>query len=494
MKQNLKPDAQARLKRFVARPAQLLRAVLVDRLGATATWFALLALPLAVLILGGVDLGRAMNERARLQDALDAATLMVARSGAQTPQAMATVGSQALTPEFNANGGSATITGSSFANGPNNTVVGTAQGRFSTIILGLFIPGGQLTLSANTTVRRGQPIPVELALVLDTTGSMAGQKITDLKNAAKSLVQKLTVNPNGNVKIGIVPFAQYVNVGVGYRNQPWISVPADYTQHVTPACSTQTTRTTCQTQTYSCTQYSDGEPYQTTCSRSINCVTTPLNPPVTTCPAPYDVQHKWYGCVGSPIPYPKNVQDSDPSRVYPGFMDITCASALTPLTNVQGQVISAINQLSASGNTYIPAGLAWGFNMLSAAQPLTEAAPYDPANNNSNPHKTLVLMTDGFNSVNWNPANGNHNVAVNFAAGQTAVSANAYTTELCNNIKTQKIEVFTIAFQVTDPQIKTILQNCASDGSHYFDAADTAGLNAAFDQIANALYSIYISQ
>ena len=73
----------------------------------------------------------------------------------------------------------------------------------------------------------------------------------------------------------------------------------------------------------------------------------------------------FFGCVGSPA-YPKNVEDTDPTRRYPGLLETgsSCGSEITPLTANHGQVISAIEKLSAVGETYIPAGMAWGLGIL----------------------------------------------------------------------------------------------------------------------------------
>ena len=59
---------------------------------------------------------------------------------------------------------------------------------------------------------------IEIAIALDTTGSMdPGNKLTDAKKAASDLVDTLFgpsgVNPR--VKVGIVPFHHYVNIGTG---------------------------------------------------------------------------------------------------------------------------------------------------------------------------------------------------------------------------------------------------------------------------------------
>ena len=64
----------------------------------------------------------------------------------------------------------------------------------------------------------------EIALVLDNTGSMRGQKLTNLKDAATKLVDSLsstTKDPN-DLRIALVPFTMTVNVGPTYQTADWI--------------------------------------------------------------------------------------------------------------------------------------------------------------------------------------------------------------------------------------------------------------------------------
>ncbi|ALL11999.1 TadE/TadG family type IV pilus assembly protein [Caulobacter henricii] len=463
--------------------------------GAVAVQFAFLALPIALLCFGLLDMNRVGMQRRQLQDALDAATLIAARANVTTDAELDTLGDAALASEIAGLGITVPAANSTFKGGAENSVIGTVKSDLKPIIANLWT-NADVSVTATTTVKRGQDSPVELVMVLDTTGSMSGTKLTTLKTAATSLVDKLTVGGTANVKIGVVPFAQYVNVGIANRNQSWISVPADYsTTTTTPGkCTTVSTKTTCQTQTYACTKYTDGVAYASTCSRNINCVTTAITP-VTTCTADKVTTNtfKFSGCVGSPA-YPKNVTDTDPLRVYPGFMNLTCATPLTPLTSTVSTVKAAITALSATGDTYIPSGLAWGFNMLSSAQPLTDAAAYDATGLNRKPRKAMVLMTDGANSKLMNASNGRHDVSPSPNPDSPATGANTYTAELCTNIKAKNIEVFTVAFNVTDTGIKNILKACASDDSHYFDATDTTKLLEAFQNIADALRNLYISK
>jgi Flp pilus assembly protein TadG len=473
-----------RLATLIAR----MRGLAGDTRGATAIWFGLAALSIAMLTFGGLDFARATAEKVRIQNALDAAVLLAARAGQLDNAKLDALGDSAFASQLQGSGSYAKTVSATFSNGDSDSVVGVATAKVDTLILGL-LSFDYLTVGAYTKVKRGQNDSLELALVLDTTGSMSGARLTSLKTAATNLVNTLTADARANVKIAVVPFAQYVNTGVARRNEPWMNVPADWTQDVPGSCWTQTTKTTCQTQAFACVKYNDGVPYNSTCYKNVNCVTVTLKPPITHCSKAYKVTHKYYGCTGSPA-YPRNVSDSDPTRRYPGFLDLGCGSQLTPLTTNMTTVRSAITALKATGETYIPSGLAWGFNVISNPIPFTEAAPYNPAGINENPRKAIVLMTDGQNTKLMTKSNGRHDTN----PSGVATEANTYTKELCKNIKAAKIDVYTVAFQVTDSTIKTILQECASGPSYYFDAADAGALNKAFTEISLSLRSLFIAE
>lgn len=474
--------------------APSLRRFTGDRRGGVLIWFAVLVPVLTVLVLGAVDLYRISTVKQQLQDSLDSATLMVARSTVKDDAAAEEMGDGAFESLIKKTEMIAPL--SKFTLGKDNVVVGTASGQIKPILIGLFT-GGVLKANVETVVKRATGSPVELALVLDTTASMSGQPLKDLKAAANNLVKELYKDADAAslVKIAVVPFGQYVNVGVSRRNEPWADVPADYSVNVDAKCSDIKKTQTCKTRSVNCTKYNDGKPYTTTCNENYDCVTTNLSPPYPqSCSAARVDNYTFRGCIGSPA-YPKNVEDLDETRRYPGFLNVNCGSEFTPLTNEKKKVDNAIKALAASGNTYIPAGLAWGFNVLSAAKPMTEAAAYDPSGLNAKPRKALVLMTDGENTMVMN-----HTKGANFgkhdavAGGTPATQANTYTKELCTNIKAAKIEVYTVAFQVTNLDTKKILQDCATDGEHYFDASDAEKLQGAFQSIATSLRSLYIAK
>ena len=493
--------------KFAKRASNWLHSYRQDRRGVTAITFALSAMVLMGATFAAVDASRIAGARTELQDALDAATLAAVlkvptygirapnRGGGDDARANA-AGRAFLAAQLSGN--EALISVSSTFTTDGDVMKGVATAYVDPVFMDLFT-GSMVNLTANTEVKRGQGQKLELALVLDTTGSMAGTKIATLITAAKSLSTKLFQGGGDKVKIAVIPFANYVNVGVASRTQPWANVPADFTVHhnggsydYTPTCDPQT----CDYETYSCTGYNDGVPYQTTCGRYINCRTTHLSP----CPGPVTVNYNGWddvytfrGCYGSPS-YPQNVRDSDLGRQYPGFLNLNCSRQITPLTSNTGTVVSAINALNATDETYIPAGLAWGLNALSPQSPLTEGAAYDTTGPNQDPHKVLILMTDGANTKLMYPVDGSHWPSP--PNGARATLADTWTAELCTNIKAKNIEVYTVAFEIPagDNISRDLVRNCATDAAHYYDATDSAALTAAFAAIGEALQALHISK
>ena len=88
-----------------------LRAFTRDIRGMTAVWFGLSILPVALLVFGGIDMARASSEKVLLQNALDSAVLMAARSGQLGDSELDAMGDAALQAQLQVSGsGSSTVT------------------------------------------------------------------------------------------------------------------------------------------------------------------------------------------------------------------------------------------------------------------------------------------------------------------------------------------------------------------------------------------------
>lgn len=315
--------------------------------------------------------------------------------------------------------------------------------------------------------------PVEVALVLDNTASMAGVKLDALKSASKSLIDTVYTaeRADQNVRLSLVPFAQYVNVGQSRRNASWMNVELDSSRTLAEVCYENTPVTgqsNCRTETGTSTN--DGVPYTYT----YQVCDYQYGPPEQVCYTPTETK-TWYGCAGSRN-YPLETTDADyDTTPIPGVMNVSCPSEIAPLTNDRAALEQQIDNMIATGETYIPSGLIWGWRTLSKTEPFEEARGYDEAVAGQMVRKYLVLMSDGKNTLS--PVYPEH-------TGNDTALSDKLTLEICSNMKAKGIEIYTVAFEVPDAGAKQVLQSCASTSSKFFDAGNGQELDEAFRKIA----------
>lgn len=386
----------------------------------------------------------------------------------------------------------------------------TSDAKVNTMLMHYFAPGKQ-KYGVLSKASLGFSETLEFALALDTTGSMAGSgKMDALKVAANGFLDTMfeAKDKGADVKGAIVPFAQYVNVGLSQRRQSWLSVPRDIDTRVTtyecsmvsPVVGTTNCRNVCwpaETINHpaspgSCST-SDGVQ---TCSpgypawtenRAAGCANQCDNvygPPEKVC---QNVTRgeliTWQGCVGSRA-YPLNVKDSTYTTRIPGLLSVACSAEMQPLTDNRTVLKAKVDSLTPSGETYIPEGVMWGTRLLTPAAPFREGATRGRGNRPV--RKVLILMTDGVNTLS--PSFPLHDQA-------NRAQADAYAAEACAEAKAQKLEVFTISFGAgVDADVKNLLESCASYPEQYFHADNAAGLTEAFKDIADALINVRLTQ
>ena len=445
-----------------------------SRSGAIAPLFGLSILVMMGGIGLAIDSARIYAQKSKLQNAVDAAVLATARRAAQDPGVNVT---GVFTSFFNASkpvvhdAVIASINVSKSGNAVDASVISNMPSTFMQLF-------GTKTvrIDANSQAEFGIG-DIELVLALDNTASMAGAKIATLKDASQRLVDSLSRSAQtpDKLRVGVVPFAKYVNVGMSNRNAGWINVPSDWNETVNWCGNTypNTTYSNCRTVYGTCT--TDGIPAP--CNWQ-ECDTN-YGPPVYQCTTNV-VQHRWNGCVFSRAA-PLNVTDGSYGTRIPGKMDESCSKPMTPLTSDRQTIRDAIDAMTPDGDTYIPEGVMWGWRLLSPQ------APFDESRSGAgrNVSRYMVLMTDGVNSVS--PTATGHD-------GSDTAGANATTLQACANAKADNITIFAVAFQVTDNAIKDVLTTCATSGGYFYDAADSSQLLASFDAIGQQLINLRLKR
>jgi Flp pilus assembly protein TadG len=191
------------------------------------------------------------------------------------------------------------------------------------------------------------------------------------------------------------------------------------------------------------------------------------------------------------------------------------ASKVVPMTYTRSKIEAGIDAMRAVGGTNITEGLAWGMRAISPGAPFTRVEGYThPTNPSLNlasttiaPYtgsrwrKVVVLMSDGENSAyqlfpDGTPANlfdtstGYNSYGHIRTVGalnrygtdqfvQAPTQMDADTLAMCNTLKLQDVELYTIGFKVDSE----LLEDCASDEEHYKRANTVSELEKFFNDI-----------
>ena len=439
-----------------------------DQNGNLAVVFALMAILLMVAIGAGVDIGRWLHARDQTVTAVDAGLLAGGRwlQTNNTDTAGAIAAAQTMYTQNVASRLPVINDTVAFAIGSDGISVianGTAyiQTPFLQLAnvdkLPLISPGQQPIAQAQLAVGGNGGESIEVAMMLDITGSMAGQKISDLQASATDLINIVVWADQSKYtsKVSIVPFTEDIRLpssaltaarGTALPTSKKISGTTYYLSD----CVVERTGTQ---------KYTDAAPAT----------------------AQYVMGH-----------YTTNFTGSGSNKKGVCVVPAT----VLPLTSDKTSLLAAVNSLTAGGGTAGHLGTAWAWYTLSPNWSSLWPSNAPAAYGTPNLAKIAILMTDGQYNTQYN-SNG---VSVNQNATSCPQAANGCSTPQalaqCAAMKAQGITVYTVGFDLGGNQtaIDTLTQ-CASDPSKFYNAAnDGVQLKQAFRDIALKLSSLYLSK
>jgi Flp pilus assembly protein TadG len=417
--------------------------------GNVAVIFALAALPILFLVGAALDYSGASSLDSKVQADIDATTLALCKSTVTSTSALNTTAQTML----NAYSPSAPVTVDTLTvtSGPRTVTLSghiTYTAAFTQL---MGIP--TIKVAASASCSAGETF-YEIALVVDTTGSMANSgggtsKIQALRVAATNFVNTMFgAIDTAHLRISLVPFAASVKVDpITYANATWLDLNGKSSLHW---------QNLLQPGSNGATQAGFKSRFD-----------------IFKRLAQSNSDWAWGGCLES-LPYPLNVSDGAPtpsnldSYYVPTFapdevgnsssysssnnsylddgtsssgncdnntgtsatlMKQACkyatprniqprqpgpnwmcdARALTRLTSTKTTLLSEISQLQAAGNTDIHEGFMWGWRTISPTSVFADGAAYTSPSVNT--VKIIVLMTDGTNTWtddNANPVTGSY--------------------------------------------------------------------------------------
>jgi Flp pilus assembly protein TadG len=424
--------------------------------------FALSIVPMVGLVGAAVDYSNANSVKAAMQAASDATALMLAKyaptTDAATLQTKANDYFKAIFNRPEANGVTITAAFNPNANSGSQVVV-TASGNVKTNFTGLMgVPS--MKVGVQSYVNWGNT-KLRVALVLDTTGSMADDgKIGALKTATKNLIDQLkgASNNSGDVYVSLIPFSKDVNVGKSNYNASWIDWTdwnADNGDDVsTTVCTKNGRRTRCSTST---SWVPDNHNTWNGCVTDRGLTNQPHS-------------QNWDTIVSPPVA--GNTASQFPAEQYD-----SCPAQMMPLTYDWTGLKSLADSLYPAGNTNQGIGIAHGWQSLVGGGPY----PTPPAEDSRYKYtKAIVLMSDGLNTedrwyTNQNQIDGRESMT-------------------CTNAKAAGIVIYTVQVNTGGDASSTVLKNCASGTDKFTEIKTANQLVSTFNSIGVSLSNLRIAQ
>jgi Flp pilus assembly protein TadG len=402
--------------------------------------FALSTLPIIGFVGMAVDYSRGNSAKAAIQAAIDSTALMLSKDAPNlTTSQLSQKANDYFLALFNRTEVTNLVITPIFSTPQqgNFKLEVNVSGQVPTAFMRVF---GQdhMTLTVYSQVLWGIK-KLELALALDNTGSMAqSSKMTNLKSAAHSLLSilKNAAKTDGDIKVAIIPFDTTVRIGTSYKDQPWFDVDS----------------------ALDCNGWLPG----TGCNST-------------------NWKNYWKGCVRDRA-YPYDVQDNPPTAAVPATLypvdDCGSLAVAMPLSTDWTALNNKVDEMYPNGNTNVTIGLVWAWHALTTQIPYTEANA--PA---ANLDKVVIILTDGTNTESWDNTNTKKITSTSAIDARTAL--------VCSNIKAANIRIY--AVRVIDGNA-TLLKNCATNPTMYYDVQQASQLNSVFSAIAQNLANLRIAK
>lgn len=512
-------------KRWVMGVGERLRGGARDERGAVAVFFAVAIVVLAPLALGVVDIYMTSSQRSRLQDALDAAALYAARSGATDPDEIQAIGQRALLANLS-DADEARLVETHFELS-DSTVAASAEMSSRSLVSDLW-NHGNMTVSTNV-VRNS--VNLEVAMVLDITGSMEND-MDDLKEAANDLIDLIvqdTQTPYYS-KLSIVPYSNAVNVGATYIDPARGAVVAG--KPITAASKTYSNKTYSITFTSASHGFNVGDYVAFSGVGGMTGVNENAYEVVSKNTNTFKISYGSknpgnytsggnayctdYGCqyyrrssgwsaslyTASSVCVTERTgtyayTDTSPDTAKVGFLytkpaDQCPEAAIMPLSTDKTALKALVSTLESDGATAGHIGIAWGWYTISP-----NFASMWPSGSRPDSYtadellKVAVIMTDGeFNTAYCDGVSSSSFGSCTHANGNSTTQAAA----LCAAMKNAGVVVYTVGFRITSgSSAANLLSGCATDADHEYLPSSGQDLQDAFQAIGQDINSLRLS-
>ncbi len=203
------------IERFTTKRTR--RAMLRDESGNVAMMWGLMGTVLIGLVGLTVDFTRAQSIRNTMQNAVDGAALVAERSSNQSMDARTAAARAFFDAEVGDMAGNVTFNVVQLADGGHRVDASTPR----PMSLAGIISHEPWTIAVAAEAQANASPPIEVALVLDNTGSMSND-MQALRDAASDLASDLLSLDGDTVRVALVPFVAQVNIGNANAHLAWV--------------------------------------------------------------------------------------------------------------------------------------------------------------------------------------------------------------------------------------------------------------------------------
>lgn len=458
---------------------------------------ALSILPITAVVGSAIDISRIQTARIQTSALLDQAVLAAANlSYKDDPDTLVKDWMNSQIAQFGHNVEDLTVSVQSQVALNSKTVSSTATLRVDTAIMHMF---GREEVFISVSASAMQSIPnIEIAMVLDISSSMRGNRLTSLKEASTDFIDiMLNDETEDSTSINIVPFGGTVNIGDNLFNKFAVQTTAFGTV-LDPSEWQYDIGTSVETSAF---RFSDGN---TCIEAQQNDYDTDMIPDLSRGQVP-DFWRWWNNHPWCP---------EDESAV---FLNSNDAESLK----------DHLNGMVLSDGTGMDIGALWGLKTLSpsfrgdlggdfSGRPLD----FDIEETK----KVMIIMTDGaitaqnrpedpdIGNVHTNRPTNNEPITGAFSNQgnrgnmQTTRTRGNATTNSANNsgvgrfkkaceaAKAQDVQIYTIGFQISGGSLPDrILEECASSSANYYHV-EGLDLTATFQSIAAQVNALRITE
>ncbi len=178
--------------------------------------------------------------------------------------------------------------------------------------------------------------------------------------------------------------------------------------------------------------------------------------------------------------YDENAASPDPttprwSSLYPAEQYSACPQAVKGLSYDWSGMTSLVNNMSPNGNTNQSIGLQLGWMSLVGGGPFS----VPPLDQTFQYTQVIILLTDGLNTQN------------RWYTDQNSIDTRQQA--VCDNIKAQHIQLYTIQVNTGGDPTSTLLQNCATDPSMFYLLTSADQVTATFNTIGTNLTKLRVA-